>query len=126
MDAKRMKVVHVFEENVCRICAQAGVHLYYNINENFIQYKNVYISFLEIIKDVLNFEVNNLDYGSFSLLISFTFRLIKMMANQWRYVIYVKTNLQTFIILKESRQTFERCKKKAYTLQNHIQKVSLI
>lgn len=46
-----------FDNCVCRICAQFDGQENLNIFDNFLVYKKDHVSFLEIIKDVLELEV---------------------------------------------------------------------
>lgn len=57
MDAHSSSFVQGFDDCVCRICAQFDGHENINIFDNFLIYKKDNVSFLEVIKDVLELEV---------------------------------------------------------------------
>lgn len=57
MNCKRQKIVHVFEEKLCRFCAKSCGSKCYNIYENLLLYKQKQISFEEVINVVLGLTV---------------------------------------------------------------------
>lgn len=59
MDAQSTSFSQGFGDCVCRICAQTNGHEKLNIFDNFLIYKKLHVSFLEIIKDVLDLDVTN-------------------------------------------------------------------
>lgn len=53
-----VKIESVFEENYC-ICGHKNVDKFSNISDTFIKYRNQLISFVEIVRETLNFEVRD-------------------------------------------------------------------
>jgi hypothetical protein len=56
--ASAVNISHIFEESSCCVCGRTGIDQYLRISDNFIQYKNELISFLEVIRQTLDFEVD--------------------------------------------------------------------
>lgn len=57
MDISTVHISHVFEESSCCLCGRIGVDQYLKICDNFIKYRGKLISFIEVIRRTLDFEV---------------------------------------------------------------------
>lgn len=58
MSLSAVQISHIFEESSCCLCGRYGVDQYLRITDNFIKYNNKLISFIEVIRKTLDFEVN--------------------------------------------------------------------
>ncbi|CAO1440955.1 unnamed protein product [Diamesa hyperborea] len=61
MNYKRQKIVHVFDEKLCRFCAKSCGSKCYNIFDNLLLYKQKQISFEDVINVVLGLTVESGD-----------------------------------------------------------------
>lgn len=57
MNCKRQKIIHVFEEKLCRFCAKSCGSKCYNIFDNLLLYQQTQISFEDVIYVVLGLTV---------------------------------------------------------------------
>lgn len=57
MTSSVVQISHIFEESSCCLCGRIGVDQYLRITDNFIKYNNNLISFIEVIRKTLDFEV---------------------------------------------------------------------
>lgn len=51
-------VSNIFEESSCCLCGRQGVDQYLKVADNFIKYSGKLISFIEVIRKTLDFEVS--------------------------------------------------------------------
>lgn len=61
MNTAGVQISHIFEESSCCLCGRCGVDQYLRISDNFIKYNSKLISFLEVIRKTLDFEVTDLN-----------------------------------------------------------------
>lgn len=59
MNLETIQVESIFEESTCTTCGRFGVDKFSSIVDSFIKYKNILISFVEIIKKTLDFTPTN-------------------------------------------------------------------
>ena len=57
MTSAVVQISHVFEESSCCLCGRFGVDQYLKISDNFIKYNNKLISFIEVVRKTMDFEV---------------------------------------------------------------------
>lgn len=57
MEAHLLRIESVYEENTCTTCGRFGVDQYTSIIDNYIKYKNQLVSFIEIIRITLDYQV---------------------------------------------------------------------
>ncbi|CAO1421711.1 unnamed protein product [Diamesa tonsa] len=67
MNKDKQDVTSSFQNNVCRTCAFTGEGKYYNFNDNFIHFQKVYIPFLEVIRVVLDIDIDKNDGNSIEI-----------------------------------------------------------
>lgn len=60
MNPKRQKIVHVFEDKLCRFCAKSCGSKCYDIFDNLLLYKQKQIAFEKLINVVLDLKVNEI------------------------------------------------------------------
>lgn len=92
MNGKRQKIVHVFEDKLCRFCTKSCGIKYYNVFDNLLMYKQNPISFETIINVVLDLNVILINRISGSVLKSVFFRLKLEMENRISYVTVANSN----------------------------------
>ncbi|KAG5671351.1 hypothetical protein PVAND_001552 [Polypedilum vanderplanki] len=59
MASKRFRITDTFKENICGICGCKDINQYFDVNDNFIEYYNVYYSFREILLESLDIQIDH-------------------------------------------------------------------
>lgn len=57
MNFQRIRVVDSFNKCTCGVCGHEEVNEYFGVNESFIDYQGVYISFREVLSESLDLKV---------------------------------------------------------------------
>lgn len=65
METAVVNISNIFEESSCCLCGRFGVDQYLRICDNFIKYSGKIISFLEVIRKTLDFEVTKMIKNDF-------------------------------------------------------------